>query len=186
MLDDLFRHDRIATIKLAQTTFSHIQLEGELFKLTYQHKAEAYIKPGTQGLLSLHQHHPMLLSYNEPKVTIYVGSKVEAPREVAQEIEEAASLVFQGWRDWRINLFGNNKPAAELLFQDNLRTGYGTLMGGAPVSVARAVLAVCDRYGVRTTVFGDINAEPVEPPIYKILTIGPCYVIAKNFECSHV
>ena len=184
MLTELIAQETIATIKLAQTTFSHLQIDGKLYKLAYKHKAEAFMKPGVQGLISLYQRHPMLLHYNEPKVAIYIASRADDPAGVSQEIEEAIGGVLHGWRDWRIDLFGNNKAAAAHLFQENLRDGYGILLGGAPVSVARAMLAVCDRHSIRTTILGDLDEVPSEPPIYSLLTIGPCHAIAKGFDCK--
>lgn len=183
MLDDLLARDEIATIELAQTTFSHLRMGGELFKLTYRYKAEAYMKPGEQGLPALHWHHPMLLHYNVPKATIYVASKAGEPAMVSQEIEEAVGTVLHGWRDWRTDLFGSNKAAAAHLFQENLSDGYGILMGGAPLPVARAVLAVCDKHGIKTTIFGNLNELPKTPPKYCLLTIGSCYVIAEGLAC---
>ncbi|AIZ65330.1 hypothetical protein PK28_16670 (plasmid) [Hymenobacter sp. DG25B] len=173
-----------ATITRAQTTYLELQTEEGSYRIKFKEKAEAKLKPGHGGALACFTQHPLLLVHNEETATVYLHSKPKDPQALREEIQQAITALYQGWRDWRSHFFGWRYAGAEHLLVRNLTEGSGMLLERAPASVAQVVLAACEKYGAATTVFGSAAPDPTVPAVFCLLCLGSSYVIAKGFEVA--
>lgn len=172
----------VATITLAQTTYLHLSTAAGAFRVDFRRKAAAYLKPRKQGIVQLLPHHPLLLWYNEWRATLYINSRPADPQALFTDLEQALTSLLQGGYDWRTTLFGRNQAGAAALLLQNLTHGSGILLDRAPVSAIRTVVAICEQHGVATKAFGLPTPDQAPPPLYTLLLIGPCYVVAQAFS----
>ncbi|WP_152560132.1 hypothetical protein [Hymenobacter sp. IS2118] len=186
MLTDFIDKYQTAKIVLLQTTYMHLAVGDGVFKIAFKDKAEYFLKRGKSGPLSYYTNHPLLLNHNEPRTTLYINSKPPDPQSLLEDIVTGINAIYQDWRDWRTTLFGNRKQAAAALAQQNLLHGNGILLDYAPAPIVRAVIAACEKHGVATRYFGSLEAIPSPRGEFKVLFIGPYYVIARDFRISTV
>lgn len=186
MLSELIELRQRATILFAQTTYLHLSVGTDTFRVDFERRVEARLKPGKHGSLVLHAQHPLLLRYNEASATLYISSKPTNPQALQDDVHQAIVAILQGWRDWCSSLFGfgGNKDARVALLAQNLAQGSGILLDQAPASIVRAVVAVCVQHGVMTNVFGSIESDSTASPLFQVLLVGSCYVIAKDFRLT--
>ncbi|ALD21320.1 hypothetical protein [Hymenobacter sp. DG25A] len=184
MFTEFIEEHPTGTITRAQTTYLELQTEKGSFRIEFKEKTEAKLKPGRGGALAYFTHHPLLLIHNEDTATVYIHSKPIDPQALREEIHQSISALYQGWRDWRSHFFGWHYEGAESLLVQNLAQGSGMILDRAPASVAKLLLAACEKYGAATSVFGSAEPDPTTPVVFSLFFIGSYYVIAKGFRAS--
>ncbi|PJJ48809.1 hypothetical protein [Hymenobacter chitinivorans] len=188
MLTDFIDKYSTATITLAQTTFMHLEVEGaHLFRIDFEEKVEAKLKPGRGGVLAHHTTHPLLSHYNDDKTEVYINSAPDDPAGLYEGIQEVIARNPQEWRDGEASCFKSDfttiksdYTTGDGTIKEVLIQGRGKLISLAPPSIASAVLAACDKHGVATKAF--THPSSYHPHQYSLLSIGPYYVIAFGFS----
>lgn len=184
MLTAFIERHKTAKIVFAQTTYMHLEIEEGTFRVDFEHKAEFRLKLGTQGLLSHHTTHPLLLNHNEPRTALYINSRPANPQALLADIKATVDAIYHGGYDWRSFFFGfrGGKNEAVASAMQNIAQGSGMLFEDAPATVLLAVTAVCERHGVATRYFGSLDWCPFPHEAYSVLLIGSCYVVARGFQ----
>lgn len=180
MLDSFIDYYREATITRAQTTYLDVVVATEVFRVQYHDKVEGWVKPGTQGQLAQATDHPLLWDYNGPRETVYLSQPARDPPRLVTELQHAVTTGTHGWRSLERYLFLRHKLNALALLAQNLADGSGLLLQGAPVTVAEMVRATCHQHGATTYTLPPILGAPIALP-RRVLLIGRCYVIARDF-----
>lgn len=183
MLDSLIDHYREATITRAQTTYLDLVVSTGAFRVHYQDKVEGWVKPGVQGLLAQETDHPLLWDYNGPRETAYLSQPAPDPLRLVTELQHTVTTVTHGWRRLEHYLFLRHKLNAVTLLAQNLADGSGLLLQAAPVTVAEVVRATCHQHGALTYTLPPVLGAPTARAALpmRVLLIGKCYVIARNF-----
>ena len=180
MLDSFIDQYREATITRAQTTYLDMVVSTGAFRVQYQDKVEGWVKPGVQGLLVQETDHPLLWDYNDPQETVYLSQPALDPARLVTELQLAVTTVTHGWRLLERYLSLRHKLSAITLLAQNLADGSGLLLQAAPVTVAEVVRATCHQHGAITYTLPPAPSAPTALPM-RVLFIGGCYVIARNF-----
>lgn len=183
MITDFINKYPTATITLAQTTFMTLEVEGaHLFRVDFQEKVEAKLKPGKRGELGYSTVHPLLSNYNEDKAAIYINSAPGDPQGLYEDIQAgiaSVSHVSRRWKNWQIEIRESEFTIVENQLKQNIIDGSGMLLNSAPPSIAVAVLEACKKHKVATKTF--THPSSYHPHLYSLLSIGACYVIAFGF-----
>ena len=167
------------TLLKFQTTYLLIQAPQKQIKVNLIGKEEFHLSKQTSGNFQVLDNSPLLLDYNEPMAEMYINSKPQDPDLLMFKIKSIIETITEGRRNWLRYITIKNINFGLENFQKNVRSGSGFLLN-APLSIARGIELMCSEIGVKTKSF--ISTLEIVPK--KILTIGPNYVIAKEFRIS--
>ena len=151
-----------------QTTYFDVDVDSEIFRVSYRGKLEFNFVNDRFGNISLHEDHQLLIDYLETMVAVHLGSKVNDAEEFREILNVGATDVFGKWR-----LVGRylNLPLDRFL-----QRPYGLLMT-APETFARLIVERSKEIGVKLIVHKGTKTK--RHP--KVIVMDANFVIADEF-----
>jgi hypothetical protein len=168
-----------------QTSFLEVTTAVEVHRIDFIGKLTARLKRGTYGELAYATQHPALRHYNESLSYLTVQAATRLPAEFLVAYEQCIAAATAGWRHL-VPIWSGTHPTYRVARLRNA-TIPTWLSGTFPDFIAQQLVALSHHYQLAVTCrphqHWPTHPGKVAPP-FALLSIGPSYVIARDFYVS--
>jgi hypothetical protein len=168
-----------------QTSFLEVTTAVEVHRIDFIGKLTARLKRGTYGELAYATQHPALRHYNEPLSYLTVQAAHKLPAEFLVAYEQCIAAATAGWRHL-VPIWSGAHPTYQVARFRNATTPTW-LSGTFPDFIAQQLVALSHHYQLAVTCrphqYWPTQPGKVAPP-FALVSIGPSYVIARDFYVS--
>lgn len=139
---------------------------------------EHNIEFGWEGEFEYYDSHPLLLTYNEPKASLFFSSEADDKNKLVSDLYQAHTEICKGFID--IEQFLNHSNLVTQCF-----SSYGLFACG-PTPLIEKYHAVLDNHKMKCNILQHHKAKSGIEDAYFLLTLGESYFIGKEFNFQKI